>query len=184
MPRTRRAFLAAVGASATLAGCTVRAPSGDPQYRLSVQVVEGADDPFEYDAGTVRSVANRWKPMVLRSTYENTADAAETEESTMPRSPTVFSEDPEPSSIVLLAPGTGYDQRHPGCWTPDTEYVSVLLGKLDLSDLAAGSTVHLEHAVWQNPPALDDERCLQPGTYAVAMNFGLGVEIEVRIEEE
>lgn len=182
MKQTRRAFLAAVGGSAALAGCTARAPRGEPEYTLSARGVEGADDPFEYDVTTVRSVANKWKPMVLRSTYENTLPAEETEESTMPRSPTKFSEDANPPDVALLDPDTGYEQRNPGCWTPDADGIGVLLARLDLSDLPPGTTVHLDHAVWGNPRALDDERCLQAGTYRVAMRLGLGVEIEVGVD--
>jgi hypothetical protein len=182
MARSRRDFLAAVGASVTLAGCTVRAPRGEPQYLLSVRTLQGADDPFEFEVATKRGFANHWKAMTLRATYTNTQDAAETEEFTYARSPTVFSDDPDPPEIALLDPETGYTQRHPGCWTPDTDAIGVLLGQVDFSDLSAGTTLHLDYAVWGNPGA-DGGECLQPGTYRVPMRFGLGAEIEVVVED-
>lgn len=187
MPSSRREFLLAVGASATLAGCTARAPRGEPEYRVSVQVLQGADAPIEYDVTVRQSVATLGEPMVIRSTYENSGDAEETTESTMPRSPTVFSRDSgapgEAPAIALMDPDTGYEQRHPGCWTPDVDSIIVLLGELDLSDLPPGAIAHIDHAVWQNPRALDDQdQCLQPGTFEVSLGFGLGVELEVDIE--
>jgi hypothetical protein len=181
MARSRRAFLAAVGASATLAGCTARAPRGEPQYLLSVRTLQGADHPFEFEVETKRAFANRWKPMTLRATYTNTQDAEETEAVTYARSPTVFSDDPDPPEIALLDPETDYTQREPGCWTPDTDGIGVLLAEFDFSDLPAGTTLHLDYAVWGTPRA-DGGECLQPGTYRVPMRFGLGVEIEIVVE--
>jgi hypothetical protein len=187
MAGTRREFLAAAGVTAVVAGCSARAPHGEPEYRLSVRVVESAADPMAYTATVLRETATLGEPMVLRSTFENPGGGEETEESTMPRSPTVFSRDSgvpgDAPDIALMDPDTGYDQRHPGCWTPDVDSITVLLGKLDLSDLPQGTTVHIDHAVWQNPRAPDDpEQCLQPGTYAVPLRFGLGVELEVAVE--
>jgi len=187
MPSNRREFLIAVGASTTLAGCTARAPRGEPEYRLSVRVLEAADDPFEYDATVEQSAATLGEPMVLRSTYEHPGDGGAPEESTMPRSPTVFSRDSsapgDAPDIALVDPDVAYDQRHPGCWTPNVDSITVLLGKLDLSDLPPGTIAHIGHAVWQNPRALENRKaCLQPGTYAVALRFGLGVELELAVE--
>lgn len=159
----------------------------NPNTACPFACLRGPKDSFEYDATVEQSVATLGEPMVVRSTYENRGNGEETEESTMPRSPSVFSRDSgatgDAPDIALMDPDTGYDQRYPGCWTPDVDSISVILGQFDISDLPPGTTVHIDHAVWQNPRALDDqEQCLQPGTYEVPLRFGLGVELEVAVE--
>lgn len=184
MPRSRRAFLATVGASTTLAGCTVRAPGSTPRYRLSATVPSGAENPFRFELADRRNVATGTLPMVVRLTYENTQPAETTREVVAPRSPTILGDAAAESSLALLDPDTGYKQRTLGSWTPATDRISVLLGLFTVSDLPAGTTLHLNYAVWQNPRGLDDgEHRLQPGTYRIPRPFDVGAGIELVVEE-
>lgn len=180
MPATRRQCLAAVGGSAILAGCALRPPRTDQQYRLSARVLEPADAPFAFDVTVRRPVATKWRPLLLRATYENTRPAEQRVEKTYARSPLRFDAS-EDSDVVLLDPDAPYEQAEPGCWTP-ADSVSALLGQLDFSDLPPGTAVHLDYAVWGTPRDGTDDRCLQPGTYRIPMRAGLGVELQLTVE--
>ncbi|WP_336036116.1 hypothetical protein [Halobacterium yunchengense] len=180
MARTRRRFLAAVGASATLAGCVVGAPRGDPRYRLSVRVVGEPDDPFRFDAAVRRAAATNWSPLALRVTYENARPADDERESVAPRSPVRFGE--PPADVALLDPDAAYEQAEPGCWTPEADGVGALLGELDLSDLPPGTTAHFDYELWGTPRDEHVDRCLRPGAHRIPMRFGLGAELEAVVE--
>lgn len=181
MTRSRRAYLAAVGASVALAGCTVRAPRTPAQYRLSARVAGTADDPFAFDLAVRRSVATKWRPLLLRATFENTRPAEERVEETYARSPVRFDASSD-ADVVLLDPDAPYEQASPGCWTPEDDAISALLGQLDFSDLPPGTVVHLDYAVWGAPQDENEDRCLRPGTYRVLMRAGLGAELELTVE--
>lgn len=178
MPRSRRAFLAAVGASATLAGCTVRAPTQEARYRVSARVAEPAEDPVGYSVEVTRPVATKWQPMLVGSTYENTGDEAVTITVSLGRAQTVFSRETTPG-IALIDPTVDYEQAEPGCWMPEADSFIVLLG-IPQYDLQPGERVSVEHAVWGNPPSPDQDNCLDPGTYRVPMEQR--AEIDVTVE--
>jgi len=181
MARSRRAFLASVGATVTLAGCTVRPPRSAARYRLLARVVEPAADPFAFDLAVRRSVATKRRPLLLRATYENTHPAEERVEETYAWSPVRFDASRD-SDVVLLDPEAPYEQASPGCWRPDTDGISALLGRLDLSDLSPGTVVRFDYAVWGTPQEENDDSCLQPGTYRVPMRAGLDAALELTVE--
>ena len=180
MDRTRRAFLAALGASVGVSECLARAPAVDAQYRASVSIVEPADAPLEYDVMLPNATATKHTPIRLHGTYTNPSDQPEPL-SVIPKRAQKEESDQHSPGIILVDPSMNLEQADPGCWMPEADSVPALLG-MPRYELPAGETVTVEYELWADPQGKPEHKCLIPTTYRIDDLAGW-VTLDITIQE-